>query len=318
MISLASQSYVFDPRPNFPLFLTAKRYWDASSHSVNDPDAFTLIFAHATGFHKEHYEPTIEDLYKRIEGGALKIREVWSIDCPNSGDAALLNEETLRWGYEPIFGWQEYARGIHAFLTGLGTGVDVDFSTRRLALVGQSMGAVALAFSLTFQPELKPDCLILLEVMCLTSEAAPRMMNFLVEGSVSRRDIWSSKEEAYKALKARPAWKVWDDRVLRTYVEHGLTPLPTLEYPDKEGVTLKCTRRQETAIYRDTLASAVVYRLMGSLVKRIPTHLVYGAIPDYLCVSEPCHQLFTNNSAHEMSKTSSWKRAWAENIISLP
>ena len=28
--------------------------------------------------------------------------------------------------------------------------------------------------------------------------------------------------------------------------EHGLRPLPTAEYPDlKEGVTLKCTRKQE-------------------------------------------------------------------------
>ena len=28
--------------------------------------------------------------------------------------------------------------------------------------------------------------------------------------------------------------------------EHGLRPLPTAEYPDvKDGVTLKCTRKQE-------------------------------------------------------------------------
>lgn len=104
MVSLASQSYVFDPRPNFPLLLTAKRYWSPTSRHLNDPDAFTLIFAHGTGFHKEHYEPTIQDLYGLIpDSGSPKIREAWSIDCPNHGDAAILNEETLRWGgYEPI------------------------------------------------------------------------------------------------------------------------------------------------------------------------------------------------------------------------
>lgn len=41
-------------------------------------------------------------------------------------------------------GWQEYARGLHALLSGLGTGVDVDFSTRRLVLIGHSFSATAL------------------------------------------------------------------------------------------------------------------------------------------------------------------------------
>ena len=36
--------------------------------------------------------------------------------------------------------WEHHARGLHAFLAGQGTGVDVDFSKRRLALVGHSMG----------------------------------------------------------------------------------------------------------------------------------------------------------------------------------
>lgn len=102
MIPLAVQSYVFDARPNFPLLMSAKRYWNPSSPYLNDPDAFTLIFAHGTGFHKEHYEPTLEELYSMIPDGGPKIREAWSIDSPNHGDAAVLNEQTLLWGYEPI------------------------------------------------------------------------------------------------------------------------------------------------------------------------------------------------------------------------
>ena len=37
--------------------------------------------------------------------------------------------------------WEHYTRGVHAFLVGLGTGVDVDFSKRNLALAGHSLGA---------------------------------------------------------------------------------------------------------------------------------------------------------------------------------
>lgn len=105
MAALCSESYVFDPRPNYPLVSTAKRYWRASSAVLNDPEALTLIFAHGTGFHKEQLEPTIEDLYKLLESGKVKVREAWAIDCPNHGDAAILNEKILLLEYEPVCTW---------------------------------------------------------------------------------------------------------------------------------------------------------------------------------------------------------------------
>lgn len=40
--------------------------------------------------------------------------------------------------------WEEYARSLHDFLTGQGTGIPVDFSTRRLVGIGHSMGALSL------------------------------------------------------------------------------------------------------------------------------------------------------------------------------
>ncbi|KAJ7608057.1 Alpha/beta hydrolase fold-1 [Mycena polygramma] len=282
MAPLTSQSYVFDPRPTYPLFLTAKRYWCTSSPHLNDPDAFTLILAHGTGFHKELYEPTIEDLYGLVPADGPKIREVWAIDAPNHGDAAVLNEESLRVGYEPVFGWQEYARGLHAFLAGLGTGVDVDFRTRRLVLVGHSMAATSIVLALSYQPKLNPQCLIMVDMTGMHDDAVPALMKFLTEGAMQRRDVWSSREEAYRSMKARPPWKAWDDRVLKLYVEFGLRALPTLEYPEKKGVTFKCTRRQETATYRDGLGVAVGYRLTAFVVQRAPTHFIYGAVDDYL------------------------------------
>ena len=99
---LSSESYIFDPRPNYPLVSTAKRYWNSSSTEINDPEALTLIFAHGTGFHKEQFEPAIEDFYKILETGNLKVREVWAIDAPNHGDAAVLNEKILQEDYESV------------------------------------------------------------------------------------------------------------------------------------------------------------------------------------------------------------------------
>lgn len=95
-------SHTFDPRPRYPLVATAKRYWHPDFYS-EDADALTLIFAHGTGFHKEHWEPTLEYVYETLaRTGGVKLREAWSIDCPNHGDAAVINEEELQWGYEDL------------------------------------------------------------------------------------------------------------------------------------------------------------------------------------------------------------------------
>lgn len=99
---MESKSYVLDPRPAFPLFVTARQYW-SSDCARDDPDALTLIFAHATGYHKEHFEPTLEHLFALLRGsGKAKIRDAWCIDAPNHGEAAKLNEKTLQWGYVPV------------------------------------------------------------------------------------------------------------------------------------------------------------------------------------------------------------------------
>ncbi|KAG6901619.1 hypothetical protein C0995_009959 [Termitomyces sp. Mi166 len=304
-MALSSQFYTFDSRPNYPLLITAKRYWKPDSKYLNDPSALTLIFTHGTGFHKEQWEPTIDELYALLdhEDGRLRVREVWSIDAPNHGDAAVLNENILITGYEPIFPWEEYARAIYTFLTGFGTGVDVDFSTRRLVGIGHSMGAVCLLLSLGYSPKLKFESFILCELMSTNPKFMGGPSQMLVKGAVNRRDIWPSYEEAYKLLKSRPAWKVWDDRVLKIFVvsariflvlpkvsdillqKDGMRPLPTADYPDKtEGVTLKCSRIQETACYRDGIGPTRAYNVLGSVARRMPVHLIYGATNDYLYV----------------------------------
>jgi hypothetical protein len=107
MPRLQSQSYVFDARPHYPLLVSVKRYWVPEFES-KDANAATLIFAHATGFHKELWEPVLEELYDQMADSAAinspmpKIRDAWAIDCPNHGESAVLNEEALSIGYKPV------------------------------------------------------------------------------------------------------------------------------------------------------------------------------------------------------------------------
>ncbi|KAJ3492874.1 hypothetical protein NLJ89_g11149 [Agrocybe chaxingu] len=284
-----TQTYTFDPRPAYPLLTVAKRYWRPST-SDPDPDALTLIFAHGTGFHKEQWEPTIDDLQALLDGAVrskegkegVKIREIWTIDAANHGAAAILNEKALKLGYELMFGWEEYARSLHLFLSGLGTGVDVDFSTHNLVGIGHSMGAVSLTLTLGYYPPPRFSAFILVEPMIMPSIFGPDAAHLLVSGAEKRRDIWPSREEAYNLFKSRGTWKTWDDRILRLYVNNGLRDLPTLDYPDKTGVTLSCTKASEAACYRDPIGSARLYSNFKSVISRVPTHLIYGAIDDYL------------------------------------
>lgn len=87
-----SRAVVLDPDESYPLYITANCYTPANSNLVG----LTLILLHSTSFHKEAWEPFIEDLFRLVEqSGKPLIREAWVIECPNHGRSAVLNEKLL-------------------------------------------------------------------------------------------------------------------------------------------------------------------------------------------------------------------------------
>lgn len=104
------------------------------------------------------------------------------------------------------------------FLGGFGKGVNVDFSKHKLVGVGHSMGAVSLMLMAGYYPQVKLHALVCCDIMIMADRFGGPARNFLVTGAEKRRDIWPSKEEAYKVMKGRGTWKSWDDRVLKNFV----------------------------------------------------------------------------------------------------
>jgi hypothetical protein len=55
-------------------------------------DEINMIFAHATGFHKEIWEPVIKSLFDYKK---LNIGKILALDYYNHGDSVILNEKIL-------------------------------------------------------------------------------------------------------------------------------------------------------------------------------------------------------------------------------
>jgi hypothetical protein len=174
----------YPPDGNYPLYVTARRYRVAGCKP--DEDALTLVLLHSTSFHKETWEPTLERIFDRLNSAqgrieTPKIAEVWSIEAPNHGRSAVLNEQSLLrpefhnncasffinlipwpWGVHAISNrphfipmlilWcltvscLKYAHAAHRFLTaGSEHGAKIDFSKRNLVAIGHSLGGVTMS-----------------------------------------------------------------------------------------------------------------------------------------------------------------------------
>jgi hypothetical protein len=112
----------------------------------------------------------------------------------------------------------EYARIFHLLLTGQGSGVPVDFSEHSLVAVGHSSGANALLLTTTFPSAIRWHSMIVVEPVIFTESARKKKADFLVKNALNRKDVWTSKQDAYEYLSHRPGFKSWDQQVLRSYV----------------------------------------------------------------------------------------------------
>ncbi|THV00009.1 hypothetical protein K435DRAFT_470597 [Dendrothele bispora CBS 962.96] len=290
----------YPPRDGYPLFITAKRYaLPEFDIYKDDPDALTLIFLHSTASHKESWEATLEKVFSlalsgienRRQGkdsGAVKIREVWCLDCPNHGASAMLNERVLlEPDYFLSFTCERYAEAVHHFLSaGPEYGAKVDFPARNLVGIGHSLGGNAMAMLQTMDPRIPFQSVILVEPML--SPAGPKhlsgLRSKLIAGAYERRDVWPNREAALTTLRKRERTKKWDERVITAFVKYGIRIHSGSFYKESpyNGVTLACTREQEAAMYRDPEGGTKPVDSLNQFCQEIPVHLVLGGSHDFL------------------------------------
>ncbi|KAJ6561173.1 alpha/beta-hydrolase [Mycena vulgaris] len=252
------------------LKMAAKRY--STPESISNIEGFTLILMHGIGANKEQWEPTIEEIFRlqNTKAPHLRVREAWSLDRQNHGDAALLNREELELSRRCGVSGYEWAEGISAFVRSpIMQGkriVGISHSSASIALVGstrtKNMFTNSYAALILFEP-----------TMVAADLYHPYVEKIITDLPISirkRRDKWPSRENAHQWLKARYPWNTWDARVLQTFVDHGL-----VETSDG-GVALKCDKYQEANCCPDTYAHFDSVAQISRVCRTLPIHIVWG------------------------------------------
>ncbi|KAL0948892.1 hypothetical protein HGRIS_009008 [Hohenbuehelia grisea] len=283
---MLQESITYPPSDGYPFYILAKRYWlPAFEANASDPEALTLILLHSTSFHKEAWEPSLEDLFQLASRQkTVKIREAWTLDCPNHGDAAQLNDEVFKNDVEhrQNFTCEKYARAAYRFLSaGPQQGAKVDFTSRNLVGIGHSLGGVAMTVLQGIEPRLPFSSIVLVEPMLSPEgrDVLTELRLYLLKGAYERRDVWPDRKAAKEALLGRSRTVKWDRRVVDLYVKHAIRPHPgSYRTPDEayNGVTLSCTREEEAGMYLDVEAPTKPIPDLDRACERIPVHLILG------------------------------------------
>ncbi|KAJ7185421.1 alpha/beta-hydrolase [Mycena filopes] len=267
--------------------LTFQRYRPRTLHSDAERKPLVLVLAHSVGTHKETWTPVIEYLFElqRKAPSGVSIAEIWSGDSPNHGEAAGINETALRERPRGFSGY-ECARGIQTLLKS-----NLIISDANVVAIGHSAGACIVPLSTTDYPlhTLPYTSMILVEPTMMTREACTGWLSQPTSAAAMKRrkDTWESREAAHAWFRARLPWKRWDARCLASFVKHGLRDLPTATYPAlTHGVTLACTRVQETAGYMYEDNGVAATEQLALLCPRIPIHCIFGAENDLVSVEQ--------------------------------
>ncbi|CDO75137.1 hypothetical protein BN946_scf184772.g4 [Trametes cinnabarina] len=247
----------------------------------------TLLFFHCAGSHKESWEPMLAELLSAKSHGHRipAVREAWSFEMQNHGEAAIMNDAALKAIGSPLT-VEEWAEGVKRFVA---SGV---LNGHKLFGVGHSLGGTTLLLSVMPGPDglpgVKYDGIVLVEPSLITREAFDAnleeregALRDMSEAISRRRDTWNSREEAHKYFQKRLPWVMWHPRVLELYVRYGLR-----EVQGQGKVTLCCTKDQERATYLHAEPHFVVLDTIRDLPPSVPLHFVLGGrvdlIPEYI------------------------------------
>lgn len=188
-----------------------------------------LIFVHANGFNAYAYRSLLQPL-----SGALRI---WAPDLRGHGRTRLPADPRGRRS------WKDHRDDLISLLDGI--------EGPPVALAGHSIGGVSGLLAAAERPERVSRLLLLDPVIWRREMVAlfnlPLAHRFssripIVAGTLRRRALFDSREQALTAYRGRGAFKGWPDLMLSDYLADGLVETA-------EGFELACSPAWEASNY---------------------------------------------------------------------
>ncbi|KAJ7063482.1 hypothetical protein C8F01DRAFT_79178 [Mycena amicta] len=187
----------------------------------------TLFLAHANGFPKETWEPSLLDL---LANGTAGIDEIWAWEATHHGASCVLNAEA---GAElSACDWSDDARDVVNFLlnflpsevappgelplllprvppTESALRKVRGFSNRKLFAVGHSFGGCCSAWAAVIEPRLFTSLMLVDPVIICSNDlsSAPGRPT-LAQGALARRDSWPSREAALTFVQNKSLFRI--------------------------------------------------------------------------------------------------------------
>jgi pimeloyl-ACP methyl ester carboxylesterase len=190
------------------------------------------MLVHATGFHGRVLSPLARSLSGHFHCVAPDLRGQGESESPTDLD----------------FNWEGFGADVLTALDALGL--------EGLVGVGHSCGGAALLLAEQARPGTFSS-LYCFEPVVFPSEKppSPDLSEPLARGARQRREIFSSRAEAYANYASKPPLETFDADVLAAYVEFGFEDLP-------DGtVRLRCRGENEARIYENGFRHCAFSRL---------------------------------------------------------
>lgn len=180
-----------------------------------------LVLAHATGFHGRIWEPVAARLRSRFHCIA--------VDGRGHGDSGVAPDET--------FDWHGLATDVLAVVDALGL--------ERPFGAGHSLGATLLLLAEEVRPASYRSLYCYEPIVAPRHDPGPPRPNPMSERARRRRDVFPSREAAYRRLSRSSVLASFSDEALRAYVQHGFEDL------EDGSVRLKCRPEHEARVYEN-------------------------------------------------------------------
>ncbi|ORX74800.1 alpha/beta-hydrolase [Linderina pennispora] len=200
--------------------------------------SMTLLLSHANGFHKELWEPVLEQLFSAQSSRPWSISQAVAIDSYNHGDSAVLNRESV--AIEEFSTWFNNASDILAVVRQLGV-------RQNVIGIGHSWGAASMLLAEEISP-LTFSGLVIADPV-LFNQVELNRNSAIVKMTMGRRAEWKDEEAARKYFEPHPFFKIWDKRILDLHIKHGLE-----EVGGK--LVLKCRPINEAGVFAGAMIAS--------------------------------------------------------------